>query len=110
LNTSAIATDNGLRQSLAVVRDAIELYAAENGGQLPGQSNDLPGDLEPYLRNFPVCPVGTQDAAVTYATGQNITADGSPTTSWKYSTDFGEFIVNDGSATASDASLQYDQL
>ncbi len=111
LNTSAIATDNGLRQTLSVVRDAIELYAAENGGQLPGQSNDLPGDLQPYLRgNFPVCPVGTNDAAVTYATGQNITADASPTTSWKYSTDFGEFIANDGSATASDASVQYDQL
>ena len=110
-NTSAVATDNGLKQTLSVVRDAIELYAAQNAGQLPGQSNDLPGDLEPYLRGtFPVCPVGTQDAAITYATGQNIVADGSPTTSWKYSTDFGEFIANDGSASASDAAVTYDQL
>jgi len=110
-NTSAVAADNGLKQTLSVVRDAIELYAAQNAGQLPGQSNDLPGDLEPYLRGtFPVCPVGTNDAAITYATGQNIVADGSPTTSWKYSTDFGEFIANDGSASASDAAVTYDEL
>ena len=110
-NTSAVATDNGLKQTLYVVRDAIELYAAQNAGQLPGQSNDLPGDLTPYLRGpFPTCPVGTQDGTVTYATGQNITADASPTTSWKYSTDYGEFIVNDGGATASDASVNYDDL
>lgn len=110
-NTSAVATDNGLKQTLSVVRDAVELYAAQNAGQLPGQSNDLPTDLEPYLRGtFPVCPVGTQDAAITYATGQNIVADGSPTTSWKYSTDYGEFIANEGSATASDGAVTYDQL
>ena len=30
LNTSRQATENGLRQTLAVVRDAIELYAAQN--------------------------------------------------------------------------------
>ena len=110
-NTSAVATDNGLKQTLSVVRDAVELYAAQNAGQLPGQSNDLPTDLEPYLRGtFPVCPVGTQDAAITYATGQNIVADGSPITSWKYSTDYGEFIANEGSATASDGAVTYDQL
>ncbi len=110
-NTSAVATDNGLKQTLSVVRDAIELYAAENGGQLPGQSTNLPADLQPYLRgSFPTCPVGTQDALITYATGQNIIADGSPTTSWKYSTDFGEFICNEGAATASDATIQYDEL
>ena len=111
LNTSGTATDNGLRQSLAVLRDAIELYTAENGGQLPGQSNNLPTDLQPYIRgDFPTCPVGTQDALVTYTTGSNITADGSPTTSWKYATDTGEFIINDGSATASDPSINYDDL
>ena len=35
LNTSATAIDNGLKQTLAVVRDAIELFVAENGGTLP---------------------------------------------------------------------------
>ncbi len=110
-NTSAVATDNGLKQTLSVVRDAIELYAAQNGGQLPGQSNDLPGDLQPFLRGtFPKSPVGSKDANVRYATGQNITADASPTNGWKYSTDFGEFIVNSGGATASDPAVNYDAL
>ena len=36
LGTSSAASDNGLKQTLAVVRDAIERYAAENGGKLPG--------------------------------------------------------------------------
>ena len=36
LGTSGTATDNGLRQTLSVVRDAIERYAAENGGDFPG--------------------------------------------------------------------------
>ena len=36
LNTSSTASDNGLKETLGVVRDAIERYAAEHGGQLPG--------------------------------------------------------------------------
>ena len=36
LDTSATATDNGLKQSLGIVRDAIELYAADHGAALPG--------------------------------------------------------------------------
>ena len=34
-STSGSATDNTLKQTLYVVRDAIELYVAENDGQLP---------------------------------------------------------------------------
>lgn len=110
-NASATATDNGLKQTLSVVRDAIELYAAQNQGALPGQSGDLPTDIAPYLRGtFPTCPVGKKDATITYTTGQDITGDASPTTSWKYSKDFGEFIINSTGATASDGSVQYDQL
>ena len=33
-STSGTATDNGLRQTLTVVRDAIDLYAADNAGAL----------------------------------------------------------------------------
>src|SRR5215212_1764230 len=36
LGTSATAADNGLKETLGVVRDAIERYAAENAGKLPG--------------------------------------------------------------------------
>jgi len=35
LSVGGDATDNGLKQSLSIIRDAIELYAADNGGNLP---------------------------------------------------------------------------
>ena len=114
LSTSATATDNGLKQSLTVVRDAIELYAAQNGGKLPGQAGSgtaLQDDLKPYLRGpFPVCPIGTKDGLVTYTTGTAIVADATPATSWKYATDSGEFIINSPAATSSDPSVTYDKL
>ena len=111
LNTSAAARDNGLKQTLSIVRDAIEIYAAENGGNLPGQADDLPGDLAPYLRGeFPTCPVGPQDKLVTYTTGSGITADAVPMASWKYSVSSGEFICNSTAVTASDPIDTYDAL
>src|SRR3954463_1698888 len=36
LGTSSSAADNGLKETLGVIRDAIERYAAEHGGALPG--------------------------------------------------------------------------
>ena len=42
LNTAKTATDNGLRQTLSIIRDAIELYAAENGGSLLRSTIDMP--------------------------------------------------------------------
>ena len=38
LGTSGTATDNGVRQTLSVVRDAIERFAAENAGKYPGET------------------------------------------------------------------------
>ena len=110
LGTAKRATDNGLKQTLASVRDAIELYTADNDGALPGQSSDLPGDLTPYLRaDFPVSPVGAKVGTITYATGA-LSADASPTTGWKYATDTGEFIVNCDDNLASDSSVAYEDL
>src|SRR3954451_14613402 len=62
LGTSSSATDNGLKQSLGVVRDAIERYTAEHGGALPGQGGTaalFKADLLPYLRVFPKSPIVT---------------------------------------------------
>src|SRR3972149_5656661 len=114
LNTSATATDNGVRQTLSVVRDAIERYAAENGGKLPGADQDpdtFKADLAKYLRGpFPECPVG--DAAtpdgLKMVAGSNIFADPAPTEGWKYSYDKGEFIINEGNGRSSDPALAYD--
>jgi len=112
-NTSAKATDNGLKQTLGVVRDAIELYAAQNGGALPGQDDDLPGDLASFIRGpFPSCPVGdsADPTGVKYSTGV-ITGEASPTTKgWHYSTDTGEFIINFSGASKTDTNVTYDSF
>ncbi len=98
LKTSQTATDNGLRQTLSIVRDAIELFAAENGGSLPpctDATTSLQNALKPYIRGtFPKCPVGTNDQNVTASTTDPLTADVAPANSWKYNTNTGEFIVN----------------
>lgn len=96
LNTSSQATENGLRQTLAVVRDAIELYAAQNSGSLPpctATGADFRTALEPYLRGeFPTCPYGKTDQDVTPTSGATTTADNA--TGWMFNTTDGTFICN----------------
>ena len=68
LGTSKSASEQSLKQTLAVVRDAIERYAADHAGKLPGdpiRKLDLKDDLKDYLRGeFPKCPVGKMDATI----------------------------------------------
>jgi prepilin-type N-terminal cleavage/methylation domain-containing protein len=115
LNTSGAATDNGVKQTLAVVRDAIERYAAENGGTLPGQtgaSDDFKTELSKYLRgDFPKCPVGTvKDDKVKIVTSTTDLSGTDADAGWQYSSKTGQFIVNSASATKSDPAVTYDAL
>lgn len=109
---SAQASDSSVKQTLSVVRKAISTYQSQNGGQLPGQSNNLDKDLYPYLQGntFPTCPVATRDNLITYAKGSTTGADGAPTTSWKYNIETGDFICNSGAPTLCDPSVNYDEL
>ncbi|MEM8864320.1 MAG: type II secretion system protein [Planctomycetota bacterium] len=117
-STSGEATDNGLRQTLAIVRDAIELYAAQNNGELPTCTGDGTGagnfhdDLTPYIRGaFPTCPVGpAQNNLVVPSTAANPTGAAVPTTGWLFSTNDGSFICAFNGTTASDNSVSYDEL
>ena len=66
--TSAKATDNGLRQSLAVIRDAIEMYVSQEGNLPPctGTGTDFKTEIANYIRGpFPRGPVGAQDDVIT---------------------------------------------
>lgn len=115
LNNSDDATDSAASQTLATIRDAIELYRAQNNGTLPpsGSEAAFTSALDPLLRgsNFPKCPVGAMDNEVNIvAVAGALAADGSPTKGWKYSSTTGEFIINSGANMASDASVQYDDL
>jgi general secretion pathway protein G len=99
--TSATATDNGLKQTLAIVRDAVELYTAENGGAFPtctGDGTDFQLALKKYIRGpFPVCPVGpAKNDDVTSVATPTTPGDAVPTMGWKFNTTTGAFICNYG--------------
>jgi general secretion pathway protein G len=104
-STSAKATDNGLKQTLAVIRDGIEMYQAQNGA-LPAPADDAAFKtiIKPYVRGvFPKSPVNSGGTAgtVKIVSGATTTADG--TTGWMYNTTTGEFICNSSTISPTDA-------
>jgi general secretion pathway protein G len=105
MSTSGAATDNALRHTLGVVRDAIDRYAAENGGVPP---SDPANDLLPFLRGtFPKCPVAGGNANIKIvSTAPPLTPDTTNGESWMYTTQDGTFIVN-STANASDGATPY---
>ncbi|MFO0790613.1 MAG: type II secretion system protein [Pirellulales bacterium] len=113
LNTSGTASDNGLKQTLGVVRDAIERYAAEHGGALPGEggATDFTDDLKPYLRGeeFPTCPVGSMSNDVAISTSAGTTTVGG-NEAWRYNNADGTFICNSTATSKSDQNLTYDKF
>ncbi len=95
-NTANDARLNGTKQSLTVVRDAIELYKAQNGSY-PASANSgaFHTDLSAFIRGqFPNVEVGANKGA-----NDIRIHSGSPTPSgteaWAYDTSDGSFIIND---------------
>jgi prepilin-type N-terminal cleavage/methylation domain-containing protein len=119
LGTSQRATDNAARQSLGVIRNAIDHYAAEHGGDLPGADGSeetLKGDLASYLRgsDFPTCPVGkAKNNHVRMAPGDfPVSLSVGATTisvSWVYQYEIGEFHINSMDPSY-DGTETYDQF
>jgi prepilin-type N-terminal cleavage/methylation domain-containing protein len=121
LGTSSVASDNGIKQTLATVRDAIERYAAEHGGVLPGADSDTEAEflteIGPYLRgDFPKCPTAGETNKIKVSpTAVGFGGEGGPTwtESWHYCSDTGQFIVNSNKPTVNkndDDAVTYDQL
>ncbi|MCA8989387.1 MAG: prepilin-type N-terminal cleavage/methylation domain-containing protein [Planctomycetaceae bacterium] len=99
-DTASDARLSGTKQSLSVVRDAIELYRAQNGAY-PSSANSaaFQTDMSTYLRGtFPQVQVGANK-------GSNAIRihSGSPTPSgtegWAYDTSTGSFIINDATSS-----------
>ena len=98
-DTAATAKVNSARQSLAVVRDAVELYKAQNGA-FPGATASgtaLATDLTAFVKGpFPKVqvPGAPNNGSVKYETnGGGVGApDGS--TDWLYDTTDGTLIIN----------------
>ena len=118
LGASHQATDNGVRQSLSVVRNAIDQYSAEHAGALPGadgQELTFKTNIAAYLRgqDFPTCPVAAKNNAVRMMGGSGPIASSiggtSATHSWVYQFETGDFRIN-SNATANDGVTTYDQF
>jgi len=117
--TASRANEGAARQSLGVIRNAIDTYVAQHDGKFPGadgNSATLTSDLSPYLRNanFPTCPVGAaKNNAVNMVSGTgpaSAKVGGTDSSlSWMYNYETGEFNVN-STDTSSDAATTYDQF
>jgi general secretion pathway protein G len=119
LGTTQEATDNGLRQTLSVIRGAIDTYSADNEGALPatdGLELTLKNQLKPYLRGkeFPVGSVGpAKNNAIRMMDGPGPVGPSIGTTdeshSWVYNYETGDFHVNFGELSA-DGETTYDKF
>lgn len=110
LDTSGAATDNGLKQTLSVVRDAIEVYAANHGGRLPGADNleaTFKANLRPYLREFPENPVGADSRRLAHVkmigAGDGLRDAIDNGEGWIYDSTTGEFRANVDSVSSDGA-------
>jgi general secretion pathway protein G len=116
LNITGDATDNAVRQSLGVLRDAIENYAAQNAGTYPGTDQaTFKAALKDYVRGpFPKCPVGPgiADGVDVVSAGTPLAGTGSAAGAgdnmWKYDYTTGEIIINYNSASKS--GVNYDDF
>ncbi len=98
-DTASGARESATRASLGVVRDAIELFAANDpDGRYPSP-NTLEQDLRPYIKGaFPMVQVGGNRNARIRSTDNVENPSGSE--GWSYNPDSGEFAVNDGGLSA----------
>jgi hypothetical protein len=102
-----------------VIREAIDQFAAEHDGVLPGSDGSqtmFKADLQNYLRgeDFPICPVGeAKNGEVRMLAGSGSFASGigatATTHSWVYQYQIGEFHVN-STASANDGVATYDEF
>jgi len=117
--TAGQAADGAARQSLAVIRNAIDTFVAQHAGKLPGADGNaatFTSDLAPQLRgaNFPKCSVGAaKNNAINMVSGSGPVAanigstDGSQ--SWMYNYSTGDFNINSADMS-SDKTTTYDQF
>ncbi len=128
------ADESALRQNLAVMRTAIEMFAAEHGGKYPGSDgsattfadqllkySDKAGATSdsktgnyiygPYLRKqIPPCSVGTKagkSGVKMVTTGPTVDASGDY--GWVFNYNTGTIIANSDAATEADPNTTFDK-
>ena len=97
------ARHSAVVQSLAVVRNAIEMHKAAHG-ELPGEAGteaDLKADLRPFLQRFPENPLkGTSKISVK-TDGVAIAGTVSGGAGWIYDSVSGQFAANSNGTSPS---------
>src|SRR5262245_42222133 len=110
LGAGDTATDNAVRQSLGVIRTAIDSFTAAHPDRLPGDDGEektFVVELAPYLRGreFPKCLVGpAKNSQVRMMAGSGSITGGisgsESTHSWVYKYETGDFYINCDDKTA----------
>ncbi|MFV1967284.1 MAG: prepilin-type N-terminal cleavage/methylation domain-containing protein [Pirellulaceae bacterium] len=115
LTNSNDASDNGIAQTLATVRDAIDLYRASTGTGYPDglTSVEIEGKLDAYLRGttFPKVTVGGLNSnVIKIDTGDPPAILG--TEGWTYNPALGEIRINSDSELSSQpgSGIKYSDL
>lgn len=109
LNSATDVSDNAVRTSLEIVREAIDTHIAQNGTYPDGTSDvAFKAALKPWLRGvLPASPVGCKDNIVKMSSHDPLVADN--TTGWMYNGTTGEFILN-CTNLSEDSSTTYDRF
>jgi len=90
-DTAGDARTNATKTSLAVIRDSIELYKAQNSSY---PAAPLATTLKPFIRGpFPKSDIGNKNANVATSTADPVVVVGA-TDGWAYNATTGEFVVN----------------
>jgi general secretion pathway protein G len=99
-DTANTARTNGTKQSLSVIRDAIELYKSQNGSFPPAAT--MAAAVKPFLKGpFPAVQIGAnQNANVAASTQNPIASAEAGGAGWAYNQTTGEIAVNEAAYMA----------
>lgn len=100
VSTATTARSNGTKQSLAVIRDALEMYKSQSATNSYPTAANIETALQPMLSGpFPATQVGTnQNNDVVVTTQSPITTVVSGAYGWAYNETTGEIRVNDAAS------------
>jgi prepilin-type N-terminal cleavage/methylation domain-containing protein len=117
LSNTSDASDSGASQTLATLRDAIEMYRVQTGTGYPqGDSDQIQTKLDAYLRGstFPRVSIGGIDSSndVLIDSDETPTVNTSGGEGWVYSPRTGEIKINSDAELASQpgSGIKYSDL
>jgi general secretion pathway protein G len=101
-NTMATARTNAARESVQLLREAIEMYRTQDSNNAyPPDASSLALKLQPYLKgSFPASPLTNQNATVAASTDSPLVYIPGNTAGWLYNSTTGDFGLNDSAGVA----------